>query len=728
VASLDPIQDTLMTAWTALDTYHEAVAAIHTSAVPWQEQVDQANIVINLPITPITVNPVDYVQDTARHNAALIWLAEARVQLEMLLARRSEVDNAAIAALDTAPPPSWADQYAAFAAAGVTAEMLLSSVDSKTAMQDLMEKIIEGDVSAETINALNGLLSIHGDDTYWMSALYSAVGGAGITEIIHTLSGQLSGPAIGLGEITENDRRLAELAGRIRSGLAAATENWGPELSEAYVSDMLTGPLDGDPELPDASFEFTLALYRAEAVAYLFSGGDAASMPENLSVALAYKVDDLERNNPAGYTFDTYNGSPAFQPMLFDAVERIDAGEPYENREIMDEVGGWGHLPSAAFESLGNYPEASLEFLSPVDDADAGLERVEYWFHDKEWAEIDGYSGVSSLLFGAMQAEGGPTSLEYDASEGGVGQRASDLFTLAATQLMGNADGFIPENLSDEAAMDLASSSGVFFDAFADYMAGDEDFIADGVGSAHYTPFGSSEERWGPELKLEDFGKFIGAISGNPSGAVVIDTVAGTVSDGYFEIAQTSGSTAVVEEAMLRINSLDGFMDGAGVGANLAIAEREDTLTEAKIDAAVGAAGFVIGFIPMGSSLVEGAVGLLVDNLGPGAIEFVAGDVYHYDEAVANASDFGDASLKMARFENGQRMWELMQQDGSAFGATDYEVPREQYSGESADDYVEYCNNWYEGFIAQPEMSGFNTGQWKAEYEDGFLAGKGSSK
>ena len=666
--TLPGIRSTLLNAHTALEDYKDALDSIRKAQTHWVTQYDNANWQLNQPDRNVFVDPVGAANDAADRVVNLARFHEARYQLDVLYGRRSNADNTLIAALATAMPATWADTSAGFASNGITQSMLLSSSQSKEAMLDLAQRMIDGNMSQENINALSGLLSVWGNSQTTMSQFFSSLGGSNSARLIDMLGEEVSMAAGAYGMLGDGDQAILTLADRLQSGLSVGSQNWGQDFANGFVDDMF----NGDPEYwarreLDSGVDPSSYSAKAQAIAFLFSDPATSPMSETLTVAVAEMVDVLERE---GGLQTLVNYTPQ------DAGIGAGVFGLYEDGVYTGELSQMD-LPGRVFETMGLYPDSALEFLTADD------ERIDYWFGERDWSASDGFAGPGGLWLGAATV---------------AGPESAGVASSIMAALSGNPS-FLSEYLSDRGAANLAGAISIDLPGMVEYAttAGSE---GASEGPQTITLFGESSKTDTPGVSMSVLADILGVVGATDPGAIILNETATNYQTAY--IAYGLSDPAAFTEALRQSNALQGVIDGAGIGETIASADRSDTRREEMI----AAVSMLVGAIPIpgvSGLAVEGGVVILdfAQNLLIGAGEnalfgLMGGSEY---SAALLSAGVSETTLAEAReFANGTALYSYLQTpDASALvGPLGIDTPptREQYATDAA--FIADANDWYQ--------------------------------
>lgn len=309
----------------------------------------------------------------------------ALTRLQFLAGDRETADAALVTALKVPADKRYQQAKSVLASMGITTpdKVNLTSIsDAFSAYAKSLNTKREwqkGDTSK-----LQDFFDVFGHDQLMMSNFYQKLGGDGTANFISRLGN--SGGAAGLGAAT-----MVALGKSMRSGLASGSRIWTPDMAKDFAAGLFT------TVGADAG--------RQSAIGYLFSDS-SDPVGENLAVAAANQLDAWERTDP-----DAAKRGPFMSRADGSGFElgTLEWGEDSTHAQAM------GDPASMVFSTLGDYPQASLDWLTGPDSK-GEPDRVDYWFRDRDWSTngpygvSDGYTGIAKLLTGAERAPGGPSN------------------------------------------------------------------------------------------------------------------------------------------------------------------------------------------------------------------------------------------------------------------------------------------------------------------------------
>lgn len=589
----------------ATSQYRTSVNGLQQAAEMHKEDLRQGEIERNMsyflpnPPTQEMLDEIERDQQRAEHK-----VQQAREALENLAELRKEYDTTFIGAINAALPSSWAGQQAALTAAGLDLTNFSSEEAARQAMLDLARALAESDMydrSEEEIAALEVMYDLYGDDQAFMSSFYRNLGGQSTVELIEAI-----GDKVGTRNSLDPNRLLA-LAQDVRAGLSVGSAEWGRGTADAFVASM-----------------FRVDIGMNTSLGFLFNDPLHAPLGQNVAISAAEFIDETERASGNPY-FDGFNSMMGGNALSF--LEYGDDNDEY--MRVQDPAG-------PIMSTLGHYPDAAFDFLT---DPATGDDRVAYWFHDREHLEADGYQGVADLWLGAEQAVTAPEGM----SQAEFDERSASLTSLILDKVYTN-DYMIRENMSDSAGAALAGVYLANLEGFTEYpISQNLEGVVAGTGVEITLPNG--EHMWIPSTEDKQVAALLALASGGSSGASLLLDGTTAYQRTLVANAALSGDPALMHEALSRVSSLQGVLDGADLGAAIDAGERTDTRTREMISNIKD----VVGLIPIkGASelVVDGGIWLadtLQDKIIDGALDFGLEHGYapwlHQEEAAYQAMD-----------------------------------------------------------------------------------------
>jgi hypothetical protein len=196
------------------------------------------------------------------------------------------------------------------------------------------------------------------------------------------------------------------------------------------------------PEIMAFADELARAVpWEAASVGFLFADQDGERMSVEFTLAMADRLDALERGpDPVGPPNLGVGGATYLAHLDGDNLQRT-------------------HDPMArVLQTLGAYPEAALDWLT---DPAQGSDRVQYYYGTRNSGigadgSGDGFEGVAALWAGAQRAEGSVID-EMGVADDGVRTRLAVLSTQIFEHLAEN-NAMLPENLSPGGARQISTA------------------------------------------------------------------------------------------------------------------------------------------------------------------------------------------------------------------------------------------------------------------------------
>jgi hypothetical protein len=311
-------------------------------------------------------NQLQVAQDSCtRITAAMDTLAE----------ERRTADAAVLSALQgESLITSWCTTGAALAAGGLTRPDLITTDTMIQALMDLSQDVIAGKASEDDVAALTAYLDALRTDPRSANAYFDALGGQRTAELIDALGDAATSGAL-------NPTAALDLAVAVQALLSVASADWDTDRADQFTTEMLQ------------------AIDAAGAIGFLFGDPTHHPMGETFTLAMLDELDRNERIN--GNIWGS--GSPG-------------GGNALANLQGLSIPGRASDPVSAVLETLGQYPDAALAWLSQdlqFCPADGQLNRIEYWFGERSW-DSDGYQGIGALWSGIQRATGADLTESYD--------------------------------------------------------------------------------------------------------------------------------------------------------------------------------------------------------------------------------------------------------------------------------------------------------------------------
>ncbi|MBW0252456.1 hypothetical protein [Cellulomonas sp. PS-H5] len=562
LADLTRLVDTVGPCASAMYVYAGAVQRIAEDAVLARARRDEAASdharALRL-ISQYTSVPTGTVSDrsiaaqwTAR-DAAKERLTAAGHTLQALADERASADARLLFDLHgVAEISDWSAVGAGLTAAGVHRPSDLSAAGLRDALLDLARDILEGDSSAATLAALQSLLDACADEPALLGAFFQRLGGRGTADLVSRI-----GTAVVTKKIDDADG--LRLAVTLQSALSAASSLWTAGRARVFARD-LVGASDG-----------------AAVVGFLFGNPWTAPMGEHFTVAMADLFDRRERLGEGQWGATLASGALTLS-----------------NLQFPDRPGRGADPAGAVLQTLGNYPDAALSWLTaggPVAGADraGAFPRIAYWVGERVWPEADGYTAVTALWAGMQLATGGPNDPAGWTDDAWKAlAEANSAFTAA---FLGNPH-VLPEHLCDEARINLVVA------------------ITRLLPQLREVPLQRYEDDRGPltvtgvmpefdaEMTLmnttrDELAALFGLAGSSNAGLVALRRSISLLQSAMLGAAAAADSSYTPDMALRAVADLQSILDGAVEGAAEGIAVRHDARVQALIDGAVTAAGIV---------------------------------------------------------------------------------------------------------------------------------------
>lgn len=562
LADLTRLVDTVGPCASAMYVYAGAVQRIAEDAVLARARRDEAASdharALRL-ISQYTSVPAGTVSDrsiaaqwTAR-DAAKERLTAAGHTLQALADERASADARLLFDLrGVAEISDWSAVGAGLTAAGVHRPSDLSTAGLRDALLDLARDILAGDTSPATLAALQSLLDACADEPALLGAFFQRLGGKGTADLVSRI-----GTAVLTRKIDDADG--LRLAVTLQSALSAASSLWTAGRARVFARD-LVGASDG-----------------AAVVGFLFGNPWTAPMGEHFTVAMADLFDRRERLGEGQWGAALASGALTLS-----------------NLQFPDRPGRGADPAGAVLQTLGNYPDAALSWLTaggPVAGADraGAFPRIAYWVGERVWPEADGYTAVTALWAGMQLATGGPNDpAGWNDDAWKALAEANSAFTAA---FLGNPH-VLPEHLCDEARINLVVA------------------ITRLLPQLREVPLQRYEDDRGPltvtgvmpefdaEMTLmnttrDELAALFGLAGSSDAGLVALRRSISLLQSAMLGAAAAADSNYTPDMALRAVADLQSILDGAVEGAAEGIAVRHDARVQALIDGAVTAAGIV---------------------------------------------------------------------------------------------------------------------------------------
>ncbi len=578
-ADLTASRDRILEGKSAISAYHSTTLSISNRAATAKGALADALDVYTVAQPNQLTDPEGFERWQNNRYMAQYQAQDARDEIYRLALERAAADDDAIRALSAALPDNWTDTVAALASVGITGVGDLTRGLNKEALLELAQRIAAGGADPADYDALALMLGMYENNESVMSDFYLALGGEDTVNLIEAI-----------GDWGANDPSVAAaalaLAVLTRSGLSTGSRNWTQPVADEFADSM-----------------FDVGQDKGDSIAYLFSDVVDSPLGLTLAIAAANEIDEFERVNGFQWLMDETGGGLwlGLQEFGNDGNRMSDASGPI-------------------FSTLGQYPDAAFEWLT---DGGTGDDRVDYWYHDRYdnmyWvdqnnADIpwyithDGFQGVADLWFGSQQASGGLLS----GGEGVATREDAAILDSRIMQALVSSELFLPDNISDAASGSLAGAFVVNIDAFARYPI-TSDLEGDQTTGAQQLPDGT----WVPILSEDQLAVFLARAGSHETGAAVLSYGASAYQETILNMAMSSGNAQDIQEALTRIISLQGALEGATQGQLIESAGQ----TDAEREAIVSGIANIVGAVPIpGIGEAVGGVAGWFLNWGQAAI------------------------------------------------------------------------------------------------------------
>ena len=488
---------------------------------------------------------------------------------------------------------------------GVSLASMFLTKNSGKASQDEIDDMIElallvangYAITEEEREQLADFLAKFGKDQNAMSQLFQSLGAENTSFLLLSLSDLVNTDPNASQEYKDLNAELLLLSNALRDGLAVASEKWTTDEAEAFLGD--------DP------FE---SVTTVAGLSFLFNDPENP-MGANLTVVLAEQIDQWER--------DPKHDNPTFAELGLVPESTIYRLAALEGGML--DGGSAQDLAGRVFETLGQYPDQALDFLAPEGDDKLGSDRVDYWYGERDWANLDQWEGPGALWYGATNSTDDAGTLD------GVDNVANARNALLTSEIINalaknesfetNALGNIV-NVSETAASAFAGAIAINLADISDYMVQSDATSFEGSGALALVGFGDDVTHAIPKLSQEDLAKVISQIIGldgsgdstgfaHPDAAQIIYNTATDMQTMYYLAGV--GDPALLEDAAQRSMFLQGMLDGTSMGGSEDLAARHDQASDAAIDGVMEVVK-VIPFGSLASKAIQGGLGLVLNE------------------------------------------------------------------------------------------------------------------
>lgn len=649
IGKIDAVLPSMAAVRAAIATYTTTVDDIKTRATSYKEMIVQASLTAMVQYMDAVggPDPAEQARRDQQHQTALNDKATAERLLEGLTAEREAADAALVTALSSPGGDSWDAQQAALAAIGITSAADLSPSAIAKGMAEMAAELGNGTFESDLAAQLQSLYALYGNDPSVMAQMNLALGGEDLISLISRID-----DAGANGWMAPGAALL--LAQSVRGGLSVGSQRWTDAVGRNFAQELYDG---------SASVHGTNSW---TSLAFLFGDEQDNPIGVTTTVGLADLADEMERGNPGGAAGLYGPGQGVMGPGGF-----LSMAEAEQAGYDINRLGDW---TSRVFSTLGEYPEAAMDWLTSTetdpfadspqfsDDPDLGADyagdklgqnRIDYWYGRRD-SSLDGFEGLLALWAGAESIPGGPTDGSVYSED--AWKQAAELTHDIVHQLVGEPfdkaqpDEFRPgnphfkiENVTDLGGVKLA-------EALAPQMPG---LIEDPIVS----PSGDRPSTGGKVADINAYGIVVDANGDlvptrpfaniSPGALAEILGIAGSTGGGAEALAAVIndyqnvlvGATEVgayaADDAATRLAFTQEVLAGSTDGVNLAAATRHDEA----VDAAIGVVETGVGMLPIPG------LDKLIGSLGDSVVEKIASEGAGYvrgqltDAATGAASD-----------------------------------------------------------------------------------------
>jgi hypothetical protein len=683
IGKIDAITPAMAAVRDAIATYTTTVDDIKTRAASYTEMIFQANISANQTyLDPMGgPTPEQQMQRDQVHQAAVADRQSAQRLLDALSEERQAADEALASALSSPGGDNWDLQQAALAAIGITSASDLTPSAAARGMAEMAAELGNGTFETDLAAQLQSLYALYGNDPTVMAQMNLALGGEDLISLISRID-----DAGANGWMTPAAALL--LAQSVRGGLSVGSQRWTDAVGQNFAQELYDG---------SASVHGTESW---TSLAFLFGDEQDNPIGETTTVGLANIADEMERGLPGAHEGMYGPGQGVMGPGGFLSLAEAEQAGYDVNR-----LGDW---TSRVFSTLGEYPEAAMDWLTstaddPYRDAplypdepygsdDLGANRLEYWYGRRD-SSLDGFEGVLALWEGAQSIPGGPADGNAYIPE--AWDRASTLSHDVIARLIGeprateDAEGyvagnphFVSENLSELGSVKLVEALAPQMPGLVEYpMVGGQnpDGLSDPTTSIN--PFGiEGDPRVYANLSPEALARILGLAGSNSGGAEALQAVVNDYQNTVLGAAELGLYNPV--DAATRVSTLQAVLDGSTAGVDLGEATRHDEA----VQSAIGVVETGVGMLPIpGLDKLVGTLGdAIAEKIASEGIGYLrgqltdaatgaAGDAWagSHDDLLTQLEDGGDARFRATQIGVAQTLMELSPPDGLVPPSTD---------------------------------------------------------
>lgn len=538
----------------AVTVYVDAVDEIRRKAAPWRGQLDDAELTLQrLSWDPEYTGMMQCFDPTTRDMVRARVQADAeRAQdeawsaLSRLLDDRRTADAALCEGLESGESTAWNAARNALARLGIDSVNQLTNERAAAGIVELANAVASGNADAQQRADLEALLKTWNDDDDVLDDAFAELGGAATVRLVDEAAtgGQM------------------DLAAALRSALSTASADWSTGEAETFVGTLMN--------------EYTAMTGGVAAIGYLFADVENAPLGVNLVVAAATEADRIERLTPGPW-------SGGWSEMTLSGVGGL-TGDNAQGARVNDAAG-------RILQTLGQYPDEALDWLSTEEGSAAHDDRITYWFETRDWSRTgDGFEGPAALWGGASRASGGPA---HGWTDDGVSERVA-VVTTAVVRGLGDNQALLGENVSTEGSQEFAHAVGVHLPAFVEYpLTGNFNLsVLERSRSQDIAILGSGVPVASPVVDDQELKRILGAMGGDsktPSGALrpYVVQYEEAAMNAAFDPANPIDALGAID----RITTLGGSLGGASAGNEAAVAVRYDDGVREVFGAGATAAG-----------------------------------------------------------------------------------------------------------------------------------------
>ncbi|HXH33391.1 MAG TPA: hypothetical protein VNJ54_03140 [Plantibacter sp.] len=343
IGKIDAVVPEMAAVRDAIATYTTTVDGIKSRANTYAEQIVQANLVaLRQFMDPMGgPDPTEQARRDLEHQTAVTERGTAERLLAALSEERETADAALVSALSSPGGDSWDAQQAALAAIGITSAADLTPANIAQGMADMAHELGHGSFEPELATQLQSLYALYGNDPSVMAQMNLALGGEDLMSLISRID-----DAGANGWLAPGAALL--LAQSVRGGLSVGSQRWTSAVGQGFADDLWAG----------AAKEYGTGSWTG--LAFLFGDEGDDTIGLTTTVGLANLADEYERGLPGATEGYPGPGQGILGPDGFLAMAEADQAGYDVNR-----LGDW---TSRVFSTLGEYPEAAMDWLTDMGD------------------------------------------------------------------------------------------------------------------------------------------------------------------------------------------------------------------------------------------------------------------------------------------------------------------------------------------------------------------------